>query len=130
MIRLNKMILKEDLFRLMNDVSIQKVSLHTSKNRTLTDDKVCRVFLYLRHPNLKSEIGSIFANLKKYEIIPLGIGDNSFIKGIISQRNFGWLSASHIKKLREIEKRNNIKFGISKNTIKLIEHYNSILKKK
>jgi len=127
MIRIKRIIRFSEIPEIIKRTEIRNISIYGSKSRGLENPEVLRVFMFLTSPNMKDEFNSIFGLLQKYKLIPLGTGDNSYIKGIIPQKNLGWLSITHIKKLQEIEKRNDIHFGISKNIIKLIQKYGTTI---
>jgi hypothetical protein len=126
MIRITKLIGRDKIFDYLNNPKVCKVELNNRENKGLKNPYVCRIYLYL-DTQIKSsqqdDIATIFGQCRKYGLMQLGKGSNSFLKGICGQEKLGWLSRTHINKLIEIEKKENICFSIPKYFHDLIDKF-------
>lgn len=126
MIRITKIIGRDKIFDYLGNPNVCKVELSNAENKGMKNPKACKVYIYLDTQNLSSQnddVYSILGQCLKYSIEPLEKGSNSFLKGILAQRELGWLSATHIKKLVVIEEKNKICFGIPKYFFEFIEEF-------
>lgn len=122
MIRINKIINKNDLLDLLKDTNVAKIELLSSKNKELKDLKVCRVFIYLK-TDIKL-LCSLVGNCKKSK--EQSIKNKNFLSGICSILQCGFIRSTHVLKLIEIEKNEGLNLSIPKEWIKLIEKYNYV----
>ena len=128
MIRISKIIAKDKLFDYVNDPMISRIDLPASLNRALKNPFVCKVLLYVKDtPECEKapegRMHGIFTMIKKYYKTTLIDGDDHYLRGIMSQKDLGFIKSSQIFKLSEIEKKNNIDLGVRKELFEIIEKY-------
>lgn len=120
MLRITKLIRRERIFDYLNNPKVAKVELNNGRNKGLKNPKLCKIYLYLDTQVKGSQddsIQSILGACKKNEV------DIPFIKGIRSQRALGWLSRTHVKKLKEIEVERGLNLSIPHYFWDLIEEF-------
>lgn len=125
-IRVTKLISRDRIFDYTGNPKITKIELNNRDNKGLINPHVCRIYLYLDTQTKNSQhddISVVLGACRKYSLEPLGKGSNSFLKGLCGQLQLGWISRTHINKLVEIEKKENINLSIPKYFFKLIEEF-------
>ena len=112
MIRITKLIGKDDLFNVMLMDTVTKVELLNSENKTLTNPNVCRVNLYLRINinDLPTIIGNCKSSINTHP--KWKKGNKGFVTGFCSSLNDNFIKWSNIKKLRIIGEEESISFSI------------------
>ncbi len=121
MLRITKLIGRDKIFDYLKNPKVTKVELNNRENKSLKNPFVCRIYLYLdtQIKDTKEEhINMVLGNCKRHENLKI-----PFLKGIVAQKELGWLSATHIKKLMEIEKTHDIDLCIPNYFLDLIDTF-------
>ena len=122
MIRITKLVGKSEIFNILTNPDVSKIELLHSQNASLKNPDICRVNIYIR---MKIDsLCSIVGNCKELHKKHKGWkkGNSSYVSGICTVLQSGFIKRSTIRKLEEIEISENIKFGIPK-------HYNELISK-
>lgn len=126
MIRITKLIGRNQIFDYINNPKVTKVELNNRDNKGLVNPNVCRIYLYLDTQYKNSQVDhipTILGSCYKYSLGPLGKNSRSFLSGICGQLELRWLSQTHLKKLVEIEKKEKINLSIPKYFFELINEF-------
>jgi hypothetical protein len=124
MIRINKLIKKDELFTYLSNPDIAKIELTKRKNKDLTNPYLCKVFMHMKVDWVE------FCNMLGVCKIQHNVernwekGDKGFLNGIQSCKKDGFMRSTHILKLMDIENKYQINLAIPKEYKQLIEKYN------
>lgn len=126
MLRITKLVGKVDIFTLLNHPDIAKIELLNSQNKSLTNPNVCRVNIYLRVKidHVCSIVGKC-CELKKTHT-GWKKGNSAFVSGLGSVLQDQFIKWSKVKRLKEIEIQEGVKFGIPdyfETLVKQFDHY-------
>ena len=124
MIRINKLIKKDELFAYVNNPDFIKIELTRRKNKDLINPSLCKVFMYLKVDWM--EFCNMLGVCKKQHNVERNWdkGDKGFLNGIQSCKVDGFMRSTHIIKLMSIEDKYQINLAIPKEYKQLIEKYN------
>jgi hypothetical protein len=123
MIRITKIIPKDEVFGLLENPEISSIEMNSQKNRSIKNPKMVRVSMYISVPF------SEFVNVMKtvdligYNHTFLKKSNQNFVYTLRMAFKMGYIRAKHILKLKEIENQENIHFQIPNRFLKLIEKY-------
>ena len=110
MYRKSFIIKKENLFKWIENEQVSKVEIANCYNKSLRDKSLCKIYVYFKinYNDFYTIIGSCKTNIDKVNSY-----DGQFLKGIKSIKGEGFISEKLLKKLIDIEKRNDINLSIS-----------------
>jgi len=110
MYRKSFIIKKENLFKWIENEQVSKVEIANCYNKSLRDKSLCKIYVYFKinYNDFYTIIGSCKTNIDKVNSY-----DGQFLKGIQSLKGEGFISEKLLKKLINIEKRNDINLSIS-----------------
>jgi len=110
MYRKSFIIKKENLFKWIENEQVSKVEIANCYNKSLRDKSLCKIYVYFKinYNDFYTIIGSCKTNIDKVNSY-----DGQFLKGIQSLKGEGFISEKLLKKLIDIEKRNDINLSIS-----------------
>ena len=112
MIRTRKIIGKDKIFEYVGNENIAKLEILTSKQKSLKNDQVCSVYIYHRVNFM--DVCNILGRCRTFiETHPDREKYKSFVTGLMSARQVGFVSECNINKLIEITKKTGYFFGIS-----------------
>lgn len=124
MIKINKLIRREDLFSYLGDSNVSRVELNRCRNRSLKDDSVCWVSIFISLPksyHLNALAGSLTDAIKN--CTEWRKGNKCFVGGIRSIKQTGFINYSDLIRLKQIESEEGVNFGIPNEMLEIIARY-------
>lgn len=116
MIKLSRIIKKEDLFKHYDDPNIVIISIKKKKNK-FRDPSIVRVSLYLK---INTHINHIFASFNDIE---LSTEDQKVLVDIKSFNDKEFIREKNLVKLLSICQKYGCRLNLSKNDMKIIKQY-------
>ena len=125
MIRITKIIPKNEFFELMKDANIGKLLIDTSKNKSIKNLELIKVSIYLRMQYtdwvcMNKKIATV-AETHTF----VNNDDKAFLRSLSKSFNVGYLRVRYIRQLLEIQKKEKVHFQIPKKLIKLVDEYDT-----
>jgi len=110
MIRTRKLIGKAQLFDYLGQPEISKIEINTCKQKTLKNKEICSIYIY--HRINWADICSVIGRCEAAKLEDLGADESykEFVTNFCSCKRDGFVTASNINKLVEIEKKNRVSF--------------------
>jgi len=130
MLRISILIRKDELFHWLLNPDVAKVEMLNADNRTLKNPNLCRAQVYLRVK--MDDICSIIGACHSYQKMDREWkrGNGSYVSGMGSVLKSGFIKASVLNKLKDIEKMENVNFNIPKYFFDLLDKYDQHENKK
>lgn len=120
MIRINKLIGKDSIWKYINDPNVYSIELRPSGQKGLKNPNICRVLLKVGNENAEHcnmDFNSVIASIEKHKDRKI-----PYLSGVLSQRYENYLTATQILKLKKFSD-GGYKINIPKYYFSLIEKY-------